>query len=66
MGHMTQSAVHKSARKLYNTANLRSSGGISVVDQGAELLRLRQALARTTKELNDLKAATAQMVRYSV
>ena len=66
MGHLTQRVARKPSRTLYETPFLMPTCTTSAADDDAELRRLRAELARITKELNELKAATAQMVRYLI
>jgi hypothetical protein len=63
MEQMTQRVVPKPARGLYETAPMRAVCPQSAVDQGAELRRLRTELARTRRELKELRDTTASMVR---
>ena len=63
MGQMNQHRVREPASKLFKTAPLRAARTQSMVDYDAELSRLRIELARTKQELNQLRDATAQMLR---
>jgi hypothetical protein len=61
---MTQRTVPKPMRALYDTPDLHDICTRPAAGDEDELRRLRAELARVTQELHELKAATAQMVRY--
>jgi hypothetical protein len=63
---MTQRAAPKPMHTLYDTPDLHDICTPSAAGGDAELRRLRAELARVTQELHELKAATAQMVRYLI
>jgi hypothetical protein len=66
MRNITQRAAHKPVRVLCDTPALHDICTTTAAGDAAELRHLRAELARTTKELHELKAATAQMVRYLI
>jgi hypothetical protein len=66
MRNMTQRAAPKPMRALYDMPDLHDICAPSAAGDDAELRRLSAELARVTQELHELKAATAQMVRYLI